>query len=92
MELSPADSSHAWKGKRFILALSLIFNTLLLIIKILFNIKIPEYILLFMNQNLNIYSSLLIFSCIISLFNFLISYIILTPINFIKNKNLINPF
>ena len=76
----------------FIFALSLIFNTLLLIIKILFNIKIPEYILLFINQNLNIYSSLLIFSCIISLFNFLISYIILTPINFIKNKNLINPF
>ena len=65
---------------------------MLLIIKILFNIKIPEYILLFINQNLNIYSSLLLFSCIISLFNFLISYIILTPINFIKNKNLINPF
>ena len=92
MELSPADISHAWKGMFFIFALSLIFNTLLLIIKILFNIKIPEYILLFINQNLNIYSSLLIFSWIISLFNFLISYIILTPINFIKNKNLINPF
>ena len=92
MELSPADISHAWKGMLVIFAVSLIFNTFLFIIKIIFNLEIPEYILLFVDKTLNIYSSLLIFSCIISLFNFLISYIILTPINFIKNKKLINPF
>ena len=92
MELSPADISHAWKGMLVIFAVSLIFNTLLFIIKIIFNLEIPEYILLFVDKTLNIYSSLLIFSCIISLFNFLISYIILTPINFIKNRKLINPF
>lgn len=92
MELSPADISHAWKGMLVIFAVSLLFNTLLLILRILLNIKIPEYILLFIDKALNIYLSLLIFSCIISLFNFIISYIILTPINFIKNKNLINPF
>ena len=92
MELSPADISHAWKGMLVIFAVSLIFNTLLFIIKIIFNLEMPEYILLFVNKTLNIYSSLLIFSCIISLFNFLISYIILTPINFIKNRKLINPF
>ena len=92
MELSPADISHAWKGMLVIFAVSLIFNTLLFIIKIIFNLEIPEYILLFIDKTLNIYSSLLIFSCIISLFNFLISYIILTPINFIKNRKLINPF
>lgn len=92
MELSPADISHAWKGMLVILAVSLIFNTFLFIIKIIFDFKMPEYILLFVDKTLNIYSSLLIFSCIISLFNFLISYIILTPINFIKNRNLINPF
>ena len=92
MELSPADISHAWKGMLVIFSVSLIFNTFLFIIKIIFNFKIPEYILLFVDKTLNIYSSLLIFSCIISLFNFLISYIILTPINFIKNRNLINPF
>ena len=92
MELSPADISHAWKGMLVIFAVSLIFNTLLFIIKIIFNLEIPEYILLFVDKTLNIYSSLLIFSCIISLFNFLISYVILTPINFIKNRKLINPF
>lgn len=92
MELSPADISHAWKGMLVIFAVSLIFNTLIFIIKIIFNLEIPEYILLFVDKTLNIYSSLLIFSCIISLFNFLISYIILTPINFIKNRKLINPF
>ena len=92
MELSPADISHAWKGMLVIFAVSLIFNTLLFIIKIIFNLEIPEYILLFVDKTLNIYSSLLIFSCIISLFNFLISYVILIPINFIKNRKLINPF
>ena len=92
MELSPADISHALKGMLVIFAVSLIFNTLLFIIKIIFNLEMPEYILLFVDKTLNIYSSLLIFSCIISLFNFLISYIILTPINFIKNRKLINPF
>lgn len=92
MELSPADISHALKGMLVIFAVSLIFNTLLFIIKIIFNLEIPEYLLLFVDKTLNIYSSLLIFSCIISLFNFLISYIILTPINFIKNRKLINPF
>ena len=92
MELSPADISHALKGMLVIFAVSLIFNTLLFIIKIIFNLEIPEYILLFIDKTLNIYSSLLIFSCIISLFNFLISYVILTPINFIKNRKLINPF
>ena len=92
MELSPADISHAWKGMLVIFAVSLIFNTLLFIIKIIFNLEMPEYILLFIDKTLNIYSLLLIFSCIISLFNFLISYIILTPINFIKNRKLINPF
>ena len=92
MELSPADISHAWKGMLVIFAVSLIFNTLIFIIKIIFNLEMPEYILLFIDKTLNIYSSLLIFSCIISLFNFLISYIILTPINFIKNRKLINPF
>ena len=92
MELSPADISHALKGMLVIFAVSLIFNTLIFIIKIIFNLEIPEYILLFVDKTLNIYSSLLIFSCIISLFNFLISYVILTPINFIKNRKLINPF
>ena len=92
MELSPADISHAWKGMLVIFAVSLIFNTLLFIIKIIFNLEIPEYLLLFVDKTLNIYSSLLIFSCIISLFNFLISYVILIPINFIKNRKLINPF
>ena len=92
MELSPADISHALKGMLVIFAVSLIFNTLLFIIKIIFNLEIPEYLLLFVDKTLNIYSSLLIFSCIISLFNFLISYVILTPINFIKNRKLINPF
>ena len=92
MELSPADISHAWKGMLVIFAVSLIFNTLLFIIKIIFNLEMPEYLLLFVDKTLNIYSSLLIFSCIISLFNFLISNVILTPINFIKNRKLINPF
>ena len=92
MELSPADISHAWKGMLVIFAVSLIINTLLFIIETIFNFKTPEYISLFADKTLNIYSSLLIFSCIISLFNFLISYMILTPINFVKNKSLINPF
>lgn len=92
MELSPADISHAWKGMLVIFAVSLIFNTFLLIIKIIFNLEIPENLLLFIDKALNIYSSILIFSCIISLFNFLISYMILTPINFVKNRSLINPF
>ena len=92
MELSPADISHAWKGMLVIFAVSLIFNTFLLIVKIIFNLEIPENLLLFVDKTLNIYSSILIFSCIISLFNFLISYIILTPINFVKNRSLINPF
>ena len=92
MELSPADISHAWKGMLVIFAVSLIFNTFLLIVKIIFNLEIPENLLIFVDKALNIYSSILIFSCIISLFNFLISYIILTPINFVKNRSLINPF
>lgn len=92
MELSPADISHAWKGMLVIFAVSLIFNTFLLIIKIIFNLEIPENLLLFIDKALNIYSSILIFSCIISLFNFLISYMILTPINFVKNRSLINHF
>lgn len=92
MELSPADISHAWKGMLVIFAVSLIFNTFLLIVKIIFNLEIPENLLLFVDKALNIYSSILIFSCIISLFNFLISYIILTPINFVRNRSLINPF
>ena len=92
MELSPADISHAWKGMLVIFAVSLIFNTFLLIVKIIFDLEIPENLLLFVDKALNIYSSILIFSCIISLFNFLISYIILTPINFVRNRNLINPF
>ena len=92
MELSPADISHAWKGMLVIFAVSLIFNTFLLIVKIIFNLYIPENLLIFVDKALNIYSSILIFSCIISLFNFLISYIILTPINFVRNRSLINPF
>ena len=92
MELSPADISHAWKGMLVIFAVSLIFNTFLLIVKIIFNLEIPENLLQFIDKALNIYSSILIFSCIISLFNFLISYIILTPINFVRNRSLINPF
>lgn len=92
MELSPADISHAWKGMLVIFAVALIFNTFLLIVKIIFNLEIPENLLQFIDKALNIYSSILIFSCIISLFNFLISYIILTPINFVRNRSLINPF
>ncbi|WP_304332480.1 hypothetical protein [Brachyspira innocens] len=92
MELSPADISHAWKGIIVIFALSLIINTFLIFIKVFLKFDIPDSIYIFINRMLEIYNMLLIFSAIISLFNFIISYIILTPINLIKNGKLINPF
>ena len=92
MELSPADISHAWKGIIVIFALSLIINTFLIFIKVFLKFDIPDSIYIFINRMLEIYNMLLIFSTIISLFNFIISYIILTPINLIKNGKLINPF
>ena len=92
MELSPADISHAWKGIIVIFALSLILNTFLILIKIFFKFDIPISIYHFFNRLLNTYNMLLIFSAIISLFNFIISYIILTPINLIRKKSFINPF
>ena len=92
MELSPADISHASKGIIVIFALSLILNTLFIIMKVFFKLDIPIFINQFFNRILETYNMLLIFSAIISLFNFLISYIILTPINLIKNRSLINPF
>lgn len=92
MELSPADISHAWKGIIVIFALSLIINTFLIFIKVFLKFDIPDSIYIFINRMLEIYNMLLIFSAIISLFNFIISYVILTPINLIKNGKLINPF
>ncbi|ADG70716.1 hypothetical protein [Brachyspira murdochii] len=92
MELSPADISHAWKGIIVIFALSLIINTFLILIKVFFKFDVPDSIYIFINRMLETYNMLLIFSAIISLFNFIISYIILTPINLIRNGKLINPF
>ncbi|WP_295162099.1 hypothetical protein [uncultured Brachyspira sp.] len=92
MELSPADISHAWKGIIIIFALSLIINTFLIFIKIFLKVEIPVYIYNFINKILDTYNMLLIFSVIISLLNFFISYIILTPINLIRKGCLINPF
>ena len=92
MELSPADISHASKGIIVIFALSLILNTLFIIMRVFFKLDIPIFISNFFNRILETYNMLLIFSAIISLFNFLISYIILTPINLIRNGCLINPF
>lgn len=92
MELSPADISHAWKGIIVIFALSLIINTFLILIKVFLKLEIPDSVYIFINRILETYDMLLIFSAIISLFNFIISYIILTPINLIRNGKLINPF
>ncbi|SUW07764.1 hypothetical protein NEI00_02640 [Brachyspira pilosicoli] len=92
MELSPADISHAWKGVIVLFACILIINTFLILIKILFNIGIPKNVLIFINNCIDAYTLLLIFSFIISMFNMLISYIILTPINYIRNGYLLNPF
>ncbi|WP_020005632.1 hypothetical protein [Brachyspira innocens] len=92
MELSPADISHAWKGIIVIFALSLIINTFLILIKVFLKLEIPDSVYIFINRILETYNMLLIFSAIISLFNFIISYIILTPINLIRNGKLINPF
>ncbi|PCG19771.1 hypothetical protein [Brachyspira sp. G79] len=92
MELSPADISHAWKGIIVIFALSLIINTFLILIKVFLKLEIPDSVYIFINRMLETYNMLLIFSAIISLFNFIISYIILTPINLIRNGKLINPF
>ena len=92
MELSPADISHAWKGVIVLFACILITNTFLILIKILFNIGIPKNVLIFINNCIDAYTLLLIFSFIISMFNMLISYIILTPINYIRNGYLLNPF
>ena len=92
MELSPADISHAWKGVIVLFACILIINTFLILIKIFFNIGIPKNVLIFINNCIDAYTLLLIFSFIISMFNMLISYIILTPINYIRNGYLLNPF
>ncbi len=92
MELSPADISHAYKGMIVIFALSLILNTFFIILKVFFKLEIPIYLYSLINKMLETYNMLLIFSAIISLFNFFISYIILTPINLIRNGTLINPF
>ena len=92
MELSPADISHAWKGIIVIFAVSLILNTFLILLKVFLEFDIPYSLYLFISKMLETYNMLLIFSCIISLFNFIISYIILTPVNIIKNGKLINPF
>lgn len=92
MELSPADISHASKGIIVIFALSLILNTIFIIMKVFLKLDIPIALYQFFNRILDTYNMLLIFSAIVSLFNFLISYIILTPINLIRNGALINPF
>lgn len=92
MELSPADISHASKGMIVIFALSLILNTLFILMKVFLKFDIPYFMYQFIDRVLETYNMLLIFSAIISLFNFLISYIILTPINLIRNGTLINPF
>ena len=92
MELSPADISHAWKGIIVIFAVSLIFNTFLIIMKVFFKFDIPSSFYVFINRILTTYNMLLIFSCIISLFNVIVSYIILTPINVIRDGSFINPF
>ncbi|WP_295156027.1 hypothetical protein [uncultured Brachyspira sp.] len=92
MELSPADISHASKGMIVIFALSLILNTLFILMKVFLKFDIPSFMYQFIDRVLETYNMLLIFSAIISLFNFLISYIILTPINLIRNGTLINPF
>ncbi|WP_300370080.1 hypothetical protein [Brachyspira sp.] len=92
MELSPADISHASKGMIVIFALSLILNTLFILMKVFLKFDIPYVIQQFINRMLETYNMLLIFSAIVSLFNFIISYIILTPINLIRNGGLINPF
>lgn len=92
MELSPADISHAWKGIIVIFAVSLILNTFLIMMKVFFQFDVPNSFYIFINGILETYNMLLIFSCIISLFNVIISYIILTPINMIRNGGFINPF
>ncbi|WP_028329867.1 hypothetical protein [Brachyspira alvinipulli] len=92
MELSPADISHAWKGIIVIFAVSLILNTFLIMMKVFFKFDVPSSVYVFINGILETYNMLLIFSCIISLFNVIISYIILTPINMIRNGGFINPF
>ena len=92
MELSPADLSHAWKGMIVIFAVSLILNTFLILIKIFLKIDIPDSVYISINKLLETYNMILIFSSIISLFNVIISYLILTPINLIRNGGLINPF
>lgn len=92
MELSPADLSHAWKGMIVIFAVSLILNTFLILIKVFLKIDIPDSLYISINKLLETYNMILIFSSIISLFNVIISYLILTPINLIRNGGLINPF
>ncbi len=92
MELSPADISHAWKGVFFIIIIALIFNTILLLLKVLFNISIPISVIASINKMLETYNLLLIFATIISSFNFLLSYVLLTPISIIRKKRIINPF
>lgn len=92
MELSPADISHAWKGIMVIFAVFLIINTLLVFFASFFKADIPELFYLVRGKIIETSTILLLFASIVSFFNFIISYILLTPLNIIRKKSLINPF
>jgi hypothetical protein len=93
MELSPADLSHAWRGIIVIFSFLLIVNTIVHFFTIFTKLNIP-----FVNINnmisilLDRYAVLLLFVSIMSFLNFLVSYLLLTPISLIKYKKFINPF
>lgn len=93
MELSPADISHAWKGLIVIISFMLILNTVIAFLN-MFNIfsSLMTAMSLFVNQIINKYNAVLLLVSIMSFINLIASYIILTPINIIKNKAIINPF
>lgn len=92
MELSPADISHAWKGIIVIFAVLLILNTLFVFFNLILKTNIPLILYTLREKIIETSTILLLFASVVSLFNFIISYIVLTPVSLIKKKSIINPF
>lgn len=93
IELSPADILHALKGMVYILCLLLILNAIMYFIILLTDnkmiVSIKDYLFNFFNIFIIKSKTIFLVALLFSIANFLITYIILTPISLIKYKRFI---
>lgn len=87
MELSPSDLKGAWFGLLSIVIVILAINGIALVA----GFDFTHYVRL-LNKQMGILTGIFIFAFIISAFNFLVSFFVLSIVSLLRKKGFVNPF